>query len=93
MSKKYNHIYPDFHIQKWINNGGKIYNKNTKHIRGYIRQHDFTVSYYYSLGEKNSELEDRISVFETYISPLIKKIDQSEKSVRLSAKELEILKL
>lgn len=41
----------------------------------------------------SSLLEDRISVFENYIASIVKRIDEAEGSIRLSAKELELLKL
>ena len=91
--KKNNHLYPKFHIKKWIDLGGKIFNKKTGNIRKWYSSVDYTMKYYYSLGEKNSELEDRISKFESYIAPIILKIDKAENEVALTGKELELLKL
>ena len=91
--KKNNHLYPKFHIKKWIDSGGKIYNKKTGNIRRWYSSEDYTLRYYYSLGEENSELEDRISKFEAYIAPIILKLDEAETEVVLTGKELELLKL
>ena len=91
--KKNNHLYPKFHIKKWIDSGGKIYDKEIENIRKWNSSKDYTLKYYYSLGEENSELEDRISKFETYIAPIILKIDKAESEVVLTGKELELLKL
>lgn len=91
--KKNNHLYPRFHIKKWLDSGGRIYNKNTKKIRYCRAEKDYTSRYYYSLGEGNSKLEDKISKFESYIAPIISRIDESEFEVKLTGKELELLKL
>ena len=91
--KKRNHLYPVFHIKKWINNGGKVYIKKNRKIRNVKLQEDFSLSYYYSLGQHNSVLEDRISKFESVISEVIKKIDEACEKVVLTGKELELLKL
>lgn len=91
--KIHNHLYPAFHIRKWAASGGQIYDKTKGESREIKPQEDYSLKYYYSLGEKNSELEDRISIFEARIGELIKEIDQAEESIKLSGKEIELLKL
>lgn len=91
--KIHNHLYPAFHIRKWAASGGQIYDKTKGESREINPQEDYSLKYYYSLGEENSELEDRISIFEARIGELIKEIDQAEGSIKLSGKEIELLKL
>lgn len=91
--KKNNHLYSFFHIKKWIANGGKIYDKTLGVIRSVDEQKDFSREFYYSLGEINSVLEDRLQKFEAYIGTLIKRIDEAGREITLSGKELELLKL
>ncbi|MDE5548870.1 MAG: DUF4238 domain-containing protein, partial [Clostridia bacterium] len=93
--KKNNHYYSRFHVMKWFDNGGKIYDKDTKTSRKIDLQKDFTIKYYYSESENapTNELEDRISVFESYIGEIIKKVDTSYDKVHLTGKEYEMLKL
>ena len=91
--KKNNHLYSFFHIKKWIANGGKIYDKTLGVIRSVDEQKDFSREFYYSSGEINSVLEDRLQKFEAYIGTLIKRIDEAEREITLSGKELELLKL
>ena len=93
MVKIHNHLYPKFHIRKWIEKGGRIYDKEIGQNRDWDIQKDFSLKWYYSLGEMNSELEDRLSKFESCIAPIIAKIDNAESSITLSGKELELLKL
>ncbi|MDR2201319.1 MAG: DUF4238 domain-containing protein [Clostridiales bacterium] len=97
MEKQYNHIYPWLHIKKWAAFDGKIFNKSKKQShRIKLRREKnstFTIKYYYSLGEPNDELENRIELFEVYIGDLIKKIDEAESSILLNRKEIELLKL
>ena len=93
MKKENNHLYPFLHIKKWVENHGKIYNKRAGKSHFVSRKKDFSSKFYYSLGEKNSVLEDRLKEFEGYISPLIAKIDEAEREITLSGKELELLKL
>lgn len=92
-AKEHNHLYPVFHIKKWIENGGRIFDKEKAKERFINYQKDFSFRYYYSLGEHNSELEERLCKFEHYIAPIIKNIDDANDSISLTAKELEILKL
>jgi hypothetical protein len=86
-----NHYLPRFHIKKWIEQGGKLYNKNTNHIRNII-QRDFSKKKYYSV-DGTDELENRISRFESFISEIICKIDSEKDSIDLSGKQLFLLKL
>ena len=90
--KRHNHLYPAFHIRKWRNRGGKLYNKESGTIRK-IRAQDFSEDFYYSNGKEDSALEDRLAHFEEYVAPLIKRVDESEERISLTGKELEILKL
>ena len=91
--KKYNHIYSKFHIKKWSENNGRLYNKGTKTSRKIDLRKDFTKKYYYSENEPNNELEDRIGDFEAYIGNIIKRVDEAKGSVHLTGKEYEMLKL
>lgn len=94
--KTNNHLYPFFHINKWKNNNGKIFVKNCEEIKNIPKRNSnrtFAERYYYSLGEKNDILENRISSFECVIAPIISKIDDSNEFVQLTGKELELLKL
>lgn len=96
MTKSNNHLYPAFHIRKWVDQGGKIYDKKKaveKRIRRVNPRKDFSAVYYYSLGEKDDGLENRISSFECEIAPLIEQIDTATESVNLKRKQLELLKL
>ncbi len=91
--KKNNHFYSRFHIKKWKENGGKIFDKFEGTKRKIEINKDFTKEYYYSENEPNNELEDRIGDFEAYIGSIIKKVDTAKDSVELTGKEYEILKL
>ena len=94
--KQNNHLYPVFHIRKWVESGGKIYDKSSHKdniFRPVYYKKDFSAKYYYSLGKEDSTLEDRLSQFEHTIAPLIERIDSAEKSVHFTGKELELLKL
>lgn len=90
--KKNNHLLPRLIIKNWQDKGGKIYSKNSK-IHRKISSLDFSSKYYYSLGLKDDNLENRISKFETRIGYVIKKIKESPKAVLLTGKEIELLKL
>lgn len=91
--KKYNHYYSRFHIKKWQENNGKIFDKTKESKRRIVINKDFTKEYYYSENEPNNELEDRIGDFEAYIGSIIKKVDTAQDSAQLTGKEYEILKL
>ena len=94
--KENNHLYPAFHIRKWITSDGKIYDKSLNKenkIREIIKKKDFTEKFYYSLGEVDDELENRIGEFERVFAPIIQKIVEAKNSVQFSAIELELLKL
>lgn len=94
--KQNNHLYPVFHIRKWVDAGGQIYDKCSQKenkCRPVYYKKDFSAKYYYSLGREDSTLEDRLSQFEHTIAPLIERIDSAEKSVHLTGKELELIKL
>lgn len=96
IKKQNNHLYPAFHIRKWVDVGGQVYDKSSQRknkCRNINYQKDFTAKFYYSLGKDDSVLEDRLSRFEYTIAPLIERIDSSEKSVYLTGKELELIKL
>ena len=94
--KQINHLYPAFHIRKWKEQGGKVYDKRMKgdiKIRPIDSKRDFSAKRYYSLGEKDDELEQRISFFECVIAPLIERIDSETEGVELTQQELELIKL
>ena len=78
--KKNNHLYPFFHIKKWINFKGRLYDKQKNQIVD-IERNVFSLPFYYSLGEKNSILEDCIQVFESKICEIIKRIDEADLEV------------
>jgi len=86
-----NHYLPRFHIKKWKDLGGKLYNKNTDRTRK-INQLDFSKKNYYSTDGTDS-LENRIAKFESYISEIIRKIDGENESINLTGKQLYLLKL
>jgi len=90
--KKNNHLLPRLIIKNWQDKGGKIYSKNNNDYSE-ISYLDFSSKYYYSLGLKDDNLENRISKFEARIGNVIKKIKESSKAVLLTGKELELLKL
>ena len=95
MVKQHNHLYPAFHIREWQKRGGNIYDKRMNgesKIRP-IDRYDFSAKYYYSLGEKDDSLENRITTFEKTIAPLISRIESAEGCVPLSKKEVVLLKL
>lgn len=94
--EEYNHLYPAFHIRKWIDCGGQVYDKTSKKTnkcRVINYKKDFTGKFYYSLGKVDNELEKRLSVFEHEVAPLIDRIDTRKVCVQLSTKELELIKL
>ncbi|MDD4069696.1 MAG: DUF4238 domain-containing protein [Candidatus Izemoplasmatales bacterium] len=86
-----NHYLPRFHIKKWEEFGGKLYNKNTNRTRK-INQLDFSKKKYYSTDGTDS-LENRIAKFESYISEIIRKIDNQNETIDLTGKQLYLLKL
>lgn len=91
--KKHNHYYSKFHVKKWKECKGKIFDKATETKRKIDLRMDFTEEFYYSENEPNNELEDRIGDFEAYIGETIKKIDCAKDTVHLTGKEYELLKL
>lgn len=96
IKKQNNHLYPAFHIRKWVDAGGQVYDKSSHRknkCRNINYQKDFTAKFYYSLGKDDSVLEDRLSRFEYTIAPLIERIDSSEENIYLTGKELELIKL
>lgn len=96
MMKSNNHLYPAFHIRKWIGHNGMVYDKKEevdKRIRTVDLQKDYSSRYYYSLGKKDDGLENRIASFECEIAPLIELIDNATELVNLTRKQLELLKL
>lgn len=86
-----NHFLPRFHIKKWVEQGGKLYNKNTNRTRKILHT-DFSKKRYYST-DGTDLLENRISKFENYISEIISLIDSRNESVDLTGKQLYLLKL
>lgn len=49
--KKNNHLYPFFHIKKWINFKGRLYDKQKNQIVD-IERNVFSLPFYYSLGKR-----------------------------------------
>lgn len=92
MVKKNNHLLPRMVIKRWEEHNGKIYDKETKQIRD-VEKLDYSKEYYYSLGKVDDELENRISVFEGYIGQILKQLNEATDKVKLSEKDMEILKL
>jgi|SRR5690554_5433466 len=90
--KANNHLLPRLIIKKWEKSDGRLYNKKTKRNRK-IKYEDYSKKYYYSLGKVDDVLENRISVFENKIAPILAKVDDAEKVIRLTGKEVELLKL
>lgn len=88
-----NHLFPQFHINYWKSLGGKKYIKRTDIISDFKPENVFSKKRYYSKGEPNDELENRIGDFESFVGGLIKKINDSKGSISLTGNEVEILKL
>ena len=64
-----------------------------KRIRPVYEHTDFSSNRYYSMGEQDDALENRIASFECEIAPLISQIDAALENVCLTKKQLELLKL
>jgi len=90
--KKNNHLLPRFIIKKWEKDEAKLYDKKSKNVRE-ILKNDYSEKYYYSLGKEDDILENRIAKFETVIGRILKRIEDSDSSIKLSGKDLELLKL
>lgn len=59
-----------------------------------MEQLDYSKEYYYSLGKVDDELENRISLFESYIGKILKQLNEATNNeITLSEKDMEILKL
>jgi len=71
---------------------GKLYNKENKSDQK-VHREDYSKKYYYSLGRVDDFLENRIAVFESVIAPILKRIEESNNSIKLLGKEMELLKL
>ena len=94
MEKENNHYYPLLHIKNWLKlTNFELFDKNIYDNRTYKKQEDFTIKFYYSLGQEDSTLEDNLSKFEQYIAKIIYKIKNSKCNINLSLKEIELLKL
>ncbi|MGI6710898.1 MAG: DUF4238 domain-containing protein [Bacilli bacterium] len=86
-----NHFLPRFHIKKWSEQGGLLFNKNTSKKRK-INIKDFSKKKYYSIDGTDS-LENRIANFEAYVSEIIHKVDNADEEIKITGKELFLLKL
>lgn len=91
--KENNHLYPQLHIKYWKEYNAKKYLIKKKKIVNFSSKTTFSRHRYYSNGEPNDFLENRISTFESYIGTLIQKIDNSTDFISLSGNEVDILKL
>lgn len=87
-----NHLLPRMVIKRWEENNGKIFNKKENTIRS-ANKYDYSKKYYYSLGKEDDELENKISIFESYISTILKQLNEAQNSIELTKKDIEILKL
>ncbi len=87
-----NHLLPRMVIKRWEENNGKIFDKEENKIRK-VNKYDYSEKYYYSLGKKDDELENRISTFESYIGNILKQLNEAQSSIELTKKDIEILKL
>ena len=87
-----NHLLPRMVIKRWEENNGKIFNKEENKIRK-VNKYDYSEKYYYSLGKKDDELENKISTFESYIGNILKQLNEAQSSIELTKKDIEILKL
>lgn len=93
MVKQKNHFYSKFHIRKWQQNGGRLFEKETQVSKKFNPDNTFFENYYYSNDELGDELENRIADFEAYIGNIIKSVDNAKDRVSLTGKEYELLKL
>lgn len=95
MNKKiHNHLLPRMVIKRWEDEKARIFVKNAiLPFSRPVHKYDYSEQYYYSLGKEDSELEDRISSFETYVGRLLKKLNNANGSIELLEKDMEILKL
>ena len=91
-TKKNNHLLPRMVIKRWEEQDGKIYVKKDNKIRK-VRPLDYSKKYYYSLGKVDDELENRISVFESYVANLLKQLNDADGKIEITEKDMEILKL
>ena len=87
-----NHLLPRLITKNWKQEKGKLYDKELE-IKRNIQKLDYSEKYYYSLGKPDDALENRISKFENVITLILKKVNNAEKSIRLTGKEIELLKL
>lgn len=92
ITKKNNHLLPRMVIKRWEEQDGKIYVKKDNKIRK-VRPLDYSKKYYYSLGKVDDELENRISVFESYVANLLKQLNDADGKIEITEKDMEILKL
>ena len=92
ITKKNNHLLPRMVIKRWEEKDGKIYVKKDNKIRK-VRPLDYSKKYYYSLGKVDDELENRISVFESYVGNLLKQLNDADGKIEITEKDMEILKL
>jgi hypothetical protein len=95
ISKNNHHFYPKLHLRKWEEEGATVLNKLTGKKITFNADIDkfFARKKYYSKDGKTDELENRISVFESYIGELIIRIDSSNFEIKLTGKELYLLRL
>ena len=94
MKKENNHYYPLLHIKNWLKQTNyKLFDKDINGNRTYKKQEDFAIKFYYSLGEKDTTLEDNLSKFEKYIGKIISNIKSTKCNISLSLKQIELLKL
>lgn len=92
--KEHNHYYPLLHIKNWLKQTDYIlFDKKINSNRTYIKQKDFAKTFYYSLGKEDNLLEDNLCKFEHYIAKIINKINKEKCNIKLSLKEIELLKL
>ncbi len=90
--KKNNHLLPRMVIKRWEEHKGKIYLKDEDIIKD-VELLDYSKEYYYSLGKADDELENRISLFESYVGQILKQLNEAESKIEFSEKDMEILKL
>jgi len=91
--KENNHVFPRFHIRRWIENDGKIFIKEKNSSRRIDLDTDYAKKFYYSLGKEDDTLENRIAKFETYAGILLAKINKANGYLKMPVKDMEILKL
>lgn len=78
-----NHLLPRMVIKRWEENNGKIFDKEENKIKK-VNKYDYSEKYYYSLGKKDDELENRISAFESYIGNILKQLNEAQSSIDVS---------